>query len=436
VQALLHDVLQATAAAADDDLEQRFDQFAADAQGIVAVTRGGAVTAFAANNGVVRIGVIAGGGPPLIFIVAEGVAAVGLTTTTILLQASDDTAVSAASLNGNGNVLELVGPTGAVLPVLFDSIDNAADAPTINVTYHVNAPGGTWDPSENGSYTVRVRGDQVRDANGLAVPATDVGTLSVNVPLPPADGPDLFVQSVTGVRQGSFLGGSKGGAASVLVQNRGNRPLAAPVSLSLFFSTDQVIDASDGAPLLTLTKTLKLKLDAAKALKTKFNYPGDRPDGDYFILARLDAGNTVPETDESNNDGSNGFTIKVARPFVDLTATPGAVAGTFAAGKSARFTVSVGNGGNTAVRTAVSIQLFASADQTRDAGDVLLNDATRATPLSLKAGATKAVRFTVPASLPPGTYFLIAVIDADNRQAENNDDNNTLSSTSQFTIVA
>ena len=402
----------------------------------MAVTRGGAITAFAADNGLVRIGVVTGGGPPVIVIAAESVNANGLTSTVIVLQASDDTAVSVASLNGNANVLEVITPGGGALPVLFVSLDNAADAATVVARFRVDAPGGTWDASENGTYTVRFRGDQVRDADGQAAAAADVGTFSVSVPSAPADGPDLVVAGVTGVRQGSFIGGAKGGAASILVQNKGNRPLAAPVTVSLFFSSDQVVDGSDGPPLLTFTKTLKLKLEAAKALKTKFNYPADRPDGDYFILARLDGPGAVAETNESNNDGSNGFTVRVARPFVDLKGTLAPVGGAFTAGKAGRFTVTLSNGGNTPVRAAVAILLFASPDSSRDAADVQLNDATRATSLSLKAGASKSltVKFTVPANLTPGSYFLIVEIDPDNRLPES-DEANTLTSTSQFTII-
>ena len=85
----------------------------------------------------------------------------------------------------------------------------------------------------------------------------------------------------------------------------------------------------------------------------------------------------------------------------------------------------------------VAILLFASTDASRDAADVPLNDASRATSLSLKAGAAKTstIKFTVPAGLAPGSYFLIVEIDPDNRQPES-DEANTLTSASQFTIIA
>ena len=60
------------------------------------------------------------------------------------------------------------------------------------VGYTVAAPGGTWDPSDTGTYTVHVGATQVRSSTGEFVPAGAVGTFSADV----GDRPVARVQPV------------------------------------------------------------------------------------------------------------------------------------------------------------------------------------------------------------------------------------------------
>jgi len=81
--------------------------------------------------------------------------------------------ISFASLDNND--LELVGPNGyAALGTLFAA---SVPAPFERlVTYRFTAPGGAWDLSDNGSYTVRTRFNQVNDEQGFAVPVMNLRT--------------------------------------------------------------------------------------------------------------------------------------------------------------------------------------------------------------------------------------------------------------------
>ncbi|HEX8911615.1 MAG TPA: CARDB domain-containing protein, partial [Humisphaera sp.] len=71
-----------------------------------------------------------------------------------------------------------------------------------------------------------------------------------------------------------------------------------------------------------------------------------------------------------------------------------------------------------------AVNVYASADQTVGTGDLLMG--TYRVKLSLKPGQTKGVKlkFLVPVGTPPGSYFLLAVLDADNALAESNETNN------------
>jgi hypothetical protein len=98
--------------------------------------------------------------------------------------------------------------------------------------------------------------------------------------------------------------------------------------------------------------------------------------------------------------------------------------------------VNVKNQGNVTINQNVVIRFTASTDNVGDAADVEVFSITKR--LSIKAGAEKAVRvkFTLPASLAAGPYFLVATVDPGNLIAETTvggESNNILSSES-FTI--
>lgn len=76
--------------------------------------------------------------------------------------------------------LIITGPTGA-LTVSSVSLSAVSDAPVVTATYIVNAPGGSWDASDDGTYTVMLATDAVTDATGnssgaaVAIGGFDVG---------------------------------------------------------------------------------------------------------------------------------------------------------------------------------------------------------------------------------------------------------------------
>ena len=60
------------------------------------------------------------------------------------------------------------------------------DSQNVNVTFNVPAPGGSWDPSDNGTYEVRVSANQVSDIAGNKHPGGVIATFSVGIQTAPS----------------------------------------------------------------------------------------------------------------------------------------------------------------------------------------------------------------------------------------------------------
>lgn len=93
---------------------------------------------------------------------------------------TDDTAVAVATLDG-GDVL-VTGPGGYSNLAALAGADSVADATPLTATYRLAGPGGTWDPSENGTYTVALLAGAVEDTAGNPIAAATLGTFAVAVP--------------------------------------------------------------------------------------------------------------------------------------------------------------------------------------------------------------------------------------------------------------
>jgi hypothetical protein len=122
----------------------------------------------------------------------------------------------------------------------------------------------------------------------------------------------------------------------------------------------------------------------------------------------------------------------------DLTATvtgklpPAVVGGT---GKG-RATVRVTNGGTDLVNGQVAITLFASPDGTLESGDAQLATTTKRMKLRPSKSKSFRIRFNFPASVPDGSYTILAQVDSANAVGEANEGNNVGSLATPVTIAA
>lgn len=91
----------------------------------------------------------------------------------------DDNAAIRAG--GIGPIL-VRGPNNQFALALLESRSSDLDASPITATYRFDAPGGMFDPTDNGAYELIVDTNQVFDTRFNALPRTILGTLTVNVP--------------------------------------------------------------------------------------------------------------------------------------------------------------------------------------------------------------------------------------------------------------
>lgn len=102
----------------------------------------------------------------------------GETTYSFTIEYSDDMAIDVSSIDTSD---VSVGGPGGGLTVTSATPSSGADQPTVTVTYTTTPPGGSWDPADNGTYTIGVIAVQVLDTSAAAVPADpNVGIFAVN----------------------------------------------------------------------------------------------------------------------------------------------------------------------------------------------------------------------------------------------------------------
>jgi hypothetical protein len=92
---------------------------------------------------------------------------------------TDETGVLLASLDSSD--LQVSGPNGYSSPAGFTGADQSTNSLVITGTYSIPAPGGSWDPSDNGTYTVTLQDGSVQDTVGNLIPETVLGTFEVSI---------------------------------------------------------------------------------------------------------------------------------------------------------------------------------------------------------------------------------------------------------------
>ena len=184
-----------------------------------------------------------------------------------------------------------------------------------------------------------------------------------------------------------------------------------------------------GAVAFTTTRSVtSLAAGASSTATTVLTIPTTTSLGTYYVCAMADSANTVSESNETNNSLCTSTTVQVARPDVIMTAvTPNA--GTVNQGATLSVTDTVKNQGPLATGVSMRVGYHLSTNTTYGDGDDVAITTTR-TVTSLAAGASSTVttNLTIPATTPPGTYYVCAMGDTLNQVVESDETNNTLCS--------
>ena len=112
---------------------------------------------FIAGGTNIGVFVIANAVPPVTAtIVTVGPVAATATSMNFVVSYSSTYNLDTSTLIGNNNVVRVTGPKNFVAFATFVSINNSAPGLTRTVTYSIAAPGGAWDFSDNGTYTIAI----------------------------------------------------------------------------------------------------------------------------------------------------------------------------------------------------------------------------------------------------------------------------------------
>lgn len=287
---------------------------------------------------------------------------------------------------------------GRAVPALAPGASSAAP-----VT--LTLPAGTAD----GTYWLIAKADgdeaivETQEGNNLLASMIQIGA-------------DLVVSSLT------VPGDAGQGAAITLTDTTLNQGAgSAAASMTRFFlSADATLDGGDA--VLGSRAVPALAAGASDTSSTTITIPAGIASGTYTLFARADAGDTVPETYETNNTTSRTLRIGADLQVSNLTAPSGA-----GAGAAISVTDTTRNSGGGAVASSTT-RIYLSANPTLEASDTVLG--SRVVP-ALAAGAadTGTLTLTIPPGTAGATYWLIAKADAEDAVAETLETNNVLTRT-------
>lgn len=256
-------------------------------------------------------------------------------------------------------------------------------------TYHLSVDGpGVKTPYDNPSFVV---GDTDINFN-VQVTADDQSHAG-----PP---PDLAV-AISGPT-GTLVTDGTTQPIKVTVSNKGGT-YSGDVKATVYFSTDKVIDENDAhlAPItvpgvhISKGKSITVPFDAAL-------FAPSLPVGSYFLLARLE---TAGETNTANNSVSSKSAVALVAPIATVVPTFNGHA-KISKAKSFPFSVKFKNTGNAAAAGTVAFAIFAHPSSGPDIPLATLPATSFSSGLK-GSSATASTAISV-ASLPPGTYQLIA----------------------------
>jgi hypothetical protein len=351
---------------------------------------------------------VAVGGGPTAFLEAPDVVGEGATDYTVAVQYSDDGAVDGGLLDASD--ISVTGPAGPLV-VRAVSTNAIGTGHTTAAQYAVVPPGGSWDKSDDGSYTVTLAAGAVTDNESKPVSALTTH-FNVNAAGTPAAGAlgDLAAEIATKGQPDprvALLPNQKG-VLRVTVRNVGDAPIAGPASVRLVARPFTAVPGPgpDVELITTPPRPIRLRPGQGRVIPLRFTHPAA---GGYQLVAQVDPANAIIERDETNNEANTGGPFRVGPP----AAEPGPVAvgppvgGTIRIGRTTVVPVKLWNTGNVAFAGDLDVDLFAQAGPGQS---VKLNAQTLHRRVRLRPGQVRVLRLSVlvDQALPPGQYTLAA----------------------------
>ena len=242
--------------------------------------------------------------------------------------------------------------------------------------------------------------------------------------------PDLIMSAVS--TTATTLAAGANFTLSNTEKNQGGSS-AGSTTVAFHLSANATYGDGDDVVITQTRSVASLAINGTSIATTTLTVPASTPAGTYYVCAMGDSGNTVTESDETNNSLCTASPIQVSGPDLTMTAVS-MTASTVNQGAAMSVSNTVNNQGLLAAG-AFKIAYHLSTNATYGDGDDIAFTATRSVT-SLAAGASSAAStsLTVPATTPPGTYYVCAMADALSAVSELSETNNTLCSGTTVTV--
>ncbi len=246
--------------------------------------------------------------------------------------------------------------------------------------------------------------------------ATRYHTLGITL-YPP---PDLYLTNVsinpTSVQSGSNL------IMTHTVRNNGQSD-AAPFRISYYLSTNTTLDASD--QLLNYSDYVSgLSASSQYTSATQIiNIPASTTAGSYYLIAFIDSDNVVSESSESNNKNATFVTITNPPVAPDLRIELSSLSST-SVQKGSVVTANYAFYNSGGAAGAFSNRFVLSTNTTYSTDDIVLYTSSVGSYAANSSDLGLTQSLTIPTTVTPGNYYVVAYADYANQIAESNETNN------------
>ncbi len=207
------------------------------------------------------------------------------------------------------------------------------------------------------------------------------------------------------------------------LHNKGGFP-AASANVGYYFSMDDTLDSSD----IFLDSTSVGKMIGGKSIQFEkyVQLPLTLSSGLYYIFAKTDFSNAIPEPDEQNNIARFTILINTAPSDLELTNLTFSSINLTNCPYYINFDTYLNNNGNL-TEDSSWVGLFLSPDNQLDSTDTFIGK--RYVELNIPANSIQqiSIGFNVPLTIAPGIYFVFSVADYTHRLNESNELNNAVS---------
>jgi len=225
-------------------------------------------------------------------------------------------------------------------------------------------------------------------------------------------GPDL---DITSMSTPTTAGPGQSIVITDTTKNMGGG-IADPSLIQIYLSTDNTIDTSDA--LLGSRSVPALAAGAYSYGSTTVTIPEGTASGNWYIVAKADGEEVVPEASEINNTYVR--TIKIGSDLSIISMSTPTTAG---AGQIIVITDTTKNIGGGVVEPSVT-QFYLSINSTIDTSDALLG--SRSVPaLAAGTSSTGSTTVTIPEGTAGGYWYIVAKADSEEVVPETSEANNT-----------